>query len=347
MPHKLPTISAEELLSHPLPPIPFVIDQLLPQGLHILAGAPKIGKSWLALALCLCVAKGEALWSFTVHRCSVLYLCLEDSYQRIRCRLLDLTEDAPDTLYFSIMAAQLHNGLEQQIEQFLSEHPDTGLVVIDTLQRVRTGSDNGNPYANDYRDIGTLKALADKYRIAILLIHHLRKMNDDDPMNMISGTTGISGATDTNFVLKKASRGENPATLYCTGRDIEYRELRLEFDSETHLWNLLSDDSPQAAQPDARLLSLISEVLRQQPAISVPAATLLKIIDPDDVEGLTPNLLSRRIRKNADILGKNGIMVSFRKSNGERLICLRRADRDANITTENTVPIVPAEGADR
>lgn len=198
-----------------------------------------------------------------------------------------------------------------------------------------------------YRDIGALKALADKHRIAILLIHHVRKLKSDDPMDMISGTNGISGATDTNFVLMKTSRSENTATLYCTGRDIVYRELRLEFDSETHLWNLLSDDSPHTAQPDARLLSLLSALLRQQPAINVPAATLLKIIDPDDVEGLTPNLLSRRIRKNVDTLGKNGIMVSFRKSNGERLICLRRADRDANITTANTAPIDPAKGANQ
>lgn len=100
MPQKLSTINAEELLSFPLPPIRFIIDSLLPQGLHILAGAPKIGKSWLALTLCLCVAKGEPLWSFAAQQCSVLYLCLEDSYQRIRCRLLDLTEDAPDTLHF-------------------------------------------------------------------------------------------------------------------------------------------------------------------------------------------------------------------------------------------------------
>ena len=342
MPQKLPTINAEELLSFPLPPIRFIIDGLLPQGLHILAGAPKIGKSWLALALCLCVSKGEPLWSFTTKPCSVLYLCLEDSYQRIRCRLLDLTEDAPDTLHFSIIAEQLHSGLEQQIERFLSEHPDTGLVVIDTLQRVRGSGDSGNPYANDYRDIGALKALADKHRIAILLVHHIRKLKSDDPMDMISGTNGISGATDTNFVLMKTSRNKSAAILYCTGRDIEYRELRLEFDSETHFWNLLSDNSPSVEQPDGRLLSLLSALLRQQSEISAPAATLLKIIDPNNAEGLTPNLLSRRIRKNVDILGKNGIMVSFRKSNGERLICLKRADRDANITTANTDPIDPA-----
>ena len=78
MSHKLPTINAEELLSCPMPPTRFIIDQLLPQGLHILAGATKIGKPWLALALCLCVAKGESLWSFAAQKCGVLYLCLED-----------------------------------------------------------------------------------------------------------------------------------------------------------------------------------------------------------------------------------------------------------------------------
>ena len=83
-------------------------------------------------------------------------------------------------------------------------------------------------------------------------------------------------------------------------------------------------------------------MLRQQSEISATAAILLKIIDPTNAEGLTPNLLSRQIRKNVDTLGKNGIMVSFRKSNGERLICLKRADRDANITTANTDPIDPA-----
>ncbi len=342
MPQKLSTINAEELLSFPLPPIRFIIDGLLPQGLHILAGAPKIGKSWLALTLCLCVAKGEPLWSFAAQQCSVLYLCLEDSYQRIRCRLLDLTEDAPDTLHFSIIAEQLHGGLEQQIERFLLEHPDTGLVVIDTLQRIRGSGDSGNPYANDYRDIGALKALADKHRIAILLVHHIRKLKSDDPMDMISGTNGISGATDTNFVLMKTSRSKSTATLYCTGRDIEYRELNLEFDSETHFWNLLSANSPSVEQPDGQMLSLLSALLRQQSQISATAATLLKIIDPTNAEGLTPNLLSRQIRKNVDTLGKNGIMVSFRKSNGERLICLKRADRDANITTANTDPIDPA-----
>ena len=118
-------------------------------------------------------------------------------------------------------------------------HPAIGLVVIDTLQRIRAAGNKTNPY---YQDIGVLKDLADRHYIAVLLIHHLRKLNDDDPMDIISGITGLSGAPGSNFVLRKRRRGENAATLYCTGRDIIYRELFLEFDGKSHIWNLLRDN---------------------------------------------------------------------------------------------------------
>ena len=338
---RLQTIDADTLQSTAYEPASFVVDDLLPQGLHLLAGTPKIGKSWLALWLCLCAAQGKPLWTFATRPCEVLYLCLEDSFQRIQSRLFDLTEDAPPTLHFAVMSQQLHNGLVEQIEQFLKEHPQTKLIVIDTLQRIRTAGNDANPYASDYRDIGVLKALADKHRIAILLVHHLRKMNDDDPMNMISGTTGLSGATDSNFVLRKSKRRENTATLYCTGRDIPYRELALEFDGEDHVWKLLSNDCEQTEQPTERILFLLSELLHRQPEISAPAKVLLEKIDPAGTEGLTPNSFSHRIRKSVDALRRNGITVSFRKSNGDRLICLKRADGVDDLTTENIVTIDP------
>ena len=111
---KLQTIDADTLLSTPLPATRFVVDRLLPEGLHILAGAPKIGKSWLALWLCLCVAKGESVWDFAVTKGTVLYLCLEDSLTRIQNRLFQITEDAPDTLHFTTLAGSIGGGLEDQ-----------------------------------------------------------------------------------------------------------------------------------------------------------------------------------------------------------------------------------------
>ena len=335
--NRLLTIDGETLMSQPLTPLNFVVDTLLSQGLHILAGSPKVGKSWLAVT----VAKGEAVWGMGVKQGTTLYLCLEDSTLRIQNRLFEITEDAPPTLHFAVMSQQLHNGLVEQIEQFLKEHPQTRLIVIDTLQRIRTAGNDANPYASDYRDIGVLKALADKHRIAILLVHHLRKMNDDDPMNMISGTTGLSGVTDSNFVLRKSQRRENTATLYCTGRDIPYRELALEFDGEDHVWKLLSDNCEQTEQPSERILFLLSELLHRQPEISAPAKVLLEKIDPAGTEGLTPNSFSHRIRKSVDALRRNGITVSFRKSNGDRLICLKRVDGVDDPATGNIVTIDP------
>ena len=157
--NRLQTIDADTLQSTAYEPVSFVVDDLLPQGLHLLAGAPKIGKSWLALWLCLCAAQGKPLWTFATRPCEVLYLCLEDSFQRIQSRLFDLTEDAPPTLHFAVMSQQLHNGLVEQIEQFLKEHPQTRLIVIDTLQRIRTAGNDANPYASDYRAIGALVSI--------------------------------------------------------------------------------------------------------------------------------------------------------------------------------------------
>lgn len=227
-----------------------MVDRLLPQGLHILAGAPKIGKTWLALSLCLCVAKEEPVWGFPSAKGSMLYLCLEDSYARIQRRLFELTEDAPAALHFAILSENIGAGLEEQLTQFLTAPPDTELVVIDTLQKVRCTTSAANPYANDYQDIASLKVLADSHGIAVLLIHHLRKMNDDDPLNMISGTTGLSGATDSSFVLEPSKRGDDTATLYCTGRDIAYRELLLRFQKNTHAWELTAPVEDEAERTD-------------------------------------------------------------------------------------------------
>ena len=339
---KLDTIDADTLLGLPYEPLAFVVKELLPQGLHLLAGAPKIGKSWLALWLCLQVAQGEPVWNFTTQPCEVLYLCLEDSFQRIQSRLFDLTENAPPTLHFAVMSEQLHSGLLEQIEQFLKERPNTGLVVIDTLQRIRAAGNEANPYASDYRDIGVLKDLADQHRIAILLIHHLRKLNDDDPINMISGTTGLSGATDSNFVLRKNKRRGSTATLYCTGRDIADRELSLAFDGENRVWKLLADRCEQDEQSDGRLTVLLSNLLREQGEFIGTPTELSEKIDPDKQEGITPKKAARLILQSVETLRKAGITAIIRRSNGKRIIELHRAESDDPAGAGEIVPIDPA-----
>jgi hypothetical protein len=321
--NKLITMDAGTLLTTPLPPIRFIASELIPQGLHILAGAPKIGKSWLALQICLRVASGESLWNFPVSSGTVLYLCLEDSFTRIQTRLFDITDEAPENLHFATMSEVVGEGLENQIEDFLKSHPDTLLIVIDTLQRIRKVSADANPYASDYRDIGILKQLADKHRIAILLIHHLRKMNDDDPMNMISGTTGISGATDSNFVLKKGKRSGNAAMLFCVGRDIEYRELQLEFDKATHIWCLVSDSITDEPQPRDEIIIHLSDVMESLFSFSGTATELASEVEKVCGTIIRPNILIKKMIRNQAELGERGITFEMKRTHDRKEISLR------------------------
>lgn len=321
--NKLITMDAGTLLTTPLPPTRFIVSELIPQGLHILAGAPKVGKSWLALQICLQVASGESLWSFSVTSGTVLYLCLEDSFTRIQNRLFDITDDAPDNLRFATMSDVIGEGLENQIEDFLKSYPDTLLIVIDTLQRIRKVSTDANPYASDYRDIGILKQLADKYRIAILLIHHLRKMNDDDPMNMISGTTGISGATDSNFVLIKDKRSGNVATLYCVGRDIEYRELQLEFDKVTHIWNFVSDSITYEPEPSDEIIIYLSAVMESLYSFLGTATELADEIEKMCAVHVLPNILIKKMIRNQAELAERGIMFEMRRTHDRKEISIQ------------------------
>ena len=170
MDRPLVTVDGRTLMDRPLEPPNFVVDTLISQGLHILAGSPKVGKSWLALWLAVTVAKGEPVWGMSVKQGTTLYLCLEDSVLRIQNRLFEITEDAPDSVHFCTECAPIGQGLEEQVEGFLVAHPDTVLVLVDTLQMVRPVHDA--TYANDYRDLSVLKRLADKHGIAILLIEH-------------------------------------------------------------------------------------------------------------------------------------------------------------------------------
>lgn len=171
----LTVIDGETLMDARLAPTRFCVDTLLPQGLSILAGAPKLGKSWLVLDLCVKVAKGEAFLGQKTHKGTTLYLCLEDSLRRIQERLCNITDDVPGNVFFATQAGTMAEGLEEQIRDFAGAHPDLNLVVIDTFQLIRRTDTEGS-YANDYEEVRAVKRLADSLGIAILLVHHLRKM---------------------------------------------------------------------------------------------------------------------------------------------------------------------------
>lgn len=317
--NKLIVIDGETLADLRLPPTRFCVQTLLPQGVTILGGAPKIGKSWMVLELCVRVAKGEAMWGMATTQGATLYLCLEDTLRRVQERLLCITDEVPANAFFATAAGTLTDGLCEQIRQFTAEHPDTVLVAIDTFQMVRSG-DIELSYANDYAEVQKMKKMADDLNISLLLVHHLRKQGDSDPLNKLSGTTGISGAVDAVFVLDKDKRGQSGATLICTGRDIEYRELILKFSKENCAWELVQDsmDAPTLLLP--KELAAFVEFMQSIGAYHGGNSDLVERFHAHSGETISAKSLKQLMNKWRYQLEEQGLRFQSHRSNGQRYI---------------------------
>lgn len=297
----------------------FCVRSLLPQGLCILGGAPKIGKSWLVLDWCIRIAKGEPIWDMDTTQGTTLYLCLEDTLQRVQHRVYCMSEEATPNAYFTTAAGTLADDLEEQISSFLRSHPDTVLVVVDTFQMVR-GNTNDPSYGSDYQDMQKLKRIADNHGITILLVHHLRKQGDRDPVNRLSGTTGISGAVDAVFVLDKKERSQNSALLVCTGRDIEYRELELRFSKERCVWDMVSDS---AANPEMLLppeLNVFLEYMKEVKFFSGGNTELAEAFNVFSGSNIEPKRLKQLMNCSKEALRELGLTFRIYRSNGQRLV---------------------------
>lgn len=316
---KFNAIDGETLMDMNLPRTKFVIQGILPQGLAIIAGAPKIGKSWLMLDWCVKIAKGENIWNFKTTKGTTLYLCLEDNDNRIQDRLLTITDEVTSDVYFVTDCCSLSDGLEEQIRNFVNEHSDTVLIVIDTLQKVRQNSKDIS-YASDYKEIETIKRIADELQIAILLVHHLRKQGDNDPLNKISGTTGISGAVDTTLILDKSKRSHNNTTLICTGRDIEYRELELNFSKDNHIWDLVSDsvESPEMLLPN-EMIQLI-EFMKQKKLFKGSNTEFADEFNCFCCKEISAKALKQMMNKWRYELEDNDVFFSSYRSSGKRFV---------------------------
>ena len=313
-------IDAHELMERDLPPPRFCVDTLLPHGLSILGGAPKIGKSWLMLDLAVRVAKGEPLWNLPTRQSAVLYLCLEDSEKRVQQRLLTITDEVPEQrLFLATQAGKLTDDLCDQIREQKSLHPDVALVIVDTFQMVRGGSGDVS-YAGDYEDVRKMKELADALGIVLLLVHHLRKRGDGDELNKLSGTTGLSGAADAVFVLDKNDRMQDEAKLMCTGRDIESRELALRFNRADCVWNLVSDSMEQSSLflPDE--LAALVALMKSRGAFSGSNTELAYQISVRAGVSVPAKGLKQLMNKWRGRLEREGIRFRSRRSNGERLV---------------------------
>ncbi len=323
----LQTVSMTELYDTLYPPRTPVVDGFLYGGTYLFVGAPKVGKSFFMGQLAYHIAMGIPLWDYPVRKGTVLYLALEDDYARLQRRLSQMFGiESADNLYFATQAKTLKEGLDGELEEFVKQHTDARLIIIDTLQKVREVGGETFSYSNDYEIVTNLKAFSDKYGICLLVVHHTRKMESGDSFDMISGTNGLLGAADGAFIMQKKKRTDNTAVLDIVGRDQPDQELTIEFDRERCIWKFKKAETELWKQPPNPLLEAINGLLTEDRQEWEGTATELLKLLPD--MQLSANVLSRRLNVvNSQLLNDYGIFYDNKRGH-ERRIILKRLERN-------------------
>ena len=253
-----------------LPSVSYVVPGYIAEGLTLIGGKAKIGKSWLLLGTAIAVATGGcALGSIDVEEGDVLYLALEDNKRRLQRRLNQLlpTGERPRRLYYALAWPRLDMGGLEEIAAWIESVTRPRLIIVDVLNRVRPAQKaTESIYDYDVRSLSGLQSLAAEQALAIVVVHHIRKAEAEDPFDCLSGSTGLTGTADTTLVLSRDSQG---TTFYGRGRDIEEVEAALSFDRTTGLWSILGP-AAEVRRSDER--GAILDVLKKALAPLTPAA---------------------------------------------------------------------------
>ena len=291
-----------DLMQMELPEPQMTVPGLIPPGLGILAGAPKIGKSWQASQLSLAVATGGFfLGDFRAVRGDVLHLALEDNFRRFHSRLFKQLNGAtaPRNAEFidtwpAISSNEAKNpGGLTGIHKWLEDHHETAkLVIIDTLAKVKPRRGKGDDaYASDYSALEGLQRLAAQYAVTILVLHHLNKgTQHSDEFNQVNGTSAITGCADFVMMLTRP-RGSNDGKLFVSGRDIEETRGIVTFDPDTGTWRWTGEEAELRMSSERNELLTI---LRNHGA-PMSAKEVAELTDPKKSAGAVQRNLSRMV----------------------------------------------------
>ena len=252
-------------------PIKYVVPGIIVEGLTLLAAKPKVGKSWLALHAGVAVATVNGGFTLGEIHCAegdVLYCALEDNPRRLQSRMTKLiggTRGWPPRLTFLCEMPRLAEGGLDVIKQWIKSVPAPRMVIIDTLAMVRAPKKRDETgYDADYNAVKELRALANQYGIAILLIHHQRKAEADDAFDTVSGTLGLTGAVDTILIVKRDSSGN--MVLHGRGRDLVEIEKAMTFNPDACTWTIAGELS------DVRASSARKDIIAAMREIELPAS---------------------------------------------------------------------------
>ncbi|MER7805858.1 AAA family ATPase [Streptomyces sp900116325] len=277
--------TADQLMAAQFPEPKWAVPGILAEGVSLLAGPPKVGKSWLSLGLGLSVAAGgHAFDSVPVKGGPVLYLALEDTPRRLQGRMGKLLggQKAPAGLTLVTECPPFPQGGSDAIAGWLDRNPDARMVVIDVFAKMRGQAPQGvSAYDADYVAVGYAKRIADHYGIAVVLVHHVRKMASEDFLTEVSGTNGIAGAADATLVLKRA-RGQADGILHVTGRDVNEAEYALQFQEASGAWHLLDGPASDHTIGDTRA-AILRHVRANPGARPKDIADALPQVDTDTV----------------------------------------------------------------
>lgn len=318
-PSYMKTVTMQELYQDIYSKKPPVIEGLLYQGTYLFVGSPKIGKSFFMAQLAYHVSTGTPLWDYPVKKGTVLYLALEDDYRRLQERMYRMFgTDSTENLYFSVSSKPLGNGLTDQLSGFIREHPDTTLVIIDTLQKIREVDSDSYSYAKDYEIINQLKQFSDSWGICLLLVHHTRKQKSSDNFDMISGTNGLLGCADGAFMLYKETRTSNKATLEISGRDQQDQKIHLIRDEEKLCWNFEKAETELWKEPPEPLLECIANLVTEEnPTWQGTATELIEKLGLD----MKPNVVSLKLNVNAGrLMNDYSIRYTNKRNHSGRMI---------------------------
>jgi AAA domain-containing protein len=372
-------ITAADLQTKQFRPVRIILPGLIPEGVTILAGKPKVGKSWLALDVCLAVADESRFVlgdTRPVHG-NALYLALEDNQRRLKKRIDKIVQSgrAPERLQLHTEWKRMDHGGLEDIEAWCKSVKEPRLIWIDTLAKIRPlAGRNEQAYAADYRAIEGLQKLSGQYQVGIVLNHHLRKMSsEDDAFDDVSGTLGLTGAADTIIVMKRHS---GLTKIFVRGRDLEEAEFAAEFNRNTCRWRIVGDAEDvfrsqerqtiiaalKQAAPDPMSIGDImaaterrdrnatksllhkmktaGEVISERGCYSLPPTDLLNSVDRVDWEPVSASAVNQGPH-NATVSGMaNG------QRNGQRAVNGQRSVDQALTGTKTDKPLNAASNSD-
>ena len=289
--------SIADIMEMEFEPVEWVVEELLPPGVGMLAGKPKCGKSWLVLEIAMAVATGGALFGKHEVACGdVLYIALEDTYRRIQSRVIKAGYPAPSNLFVETTWPRAdQNGL-MLIQQWLEKHPECRLVIIDTMALFKAKREEGISYDDDYEIGRGLKQIVGQRNMAILLVHHVRKGKEKvipaTFLEEVSGTMGLTGSMDTIQVLARDAE-TNDADWLVTGKDIEGDpHLALSWNAHTARWERRGSlEQVRASEQEDELMRCLREIPGASLAqvsmeLDIPKATAKKRLQRAQQRGL-------------------------------------------------------------